>query len=99
MPAIAAAVQIGNSRFAWRASSVDVATVQPIVTAIAPAAMTVSQAIGTASGEASEGDPLEPEERADPGQRRAPVSLARRTRPRAPPKATATMSEMTPSGM
>ena len=38
---------------AWRTSSDDVATVQVIVAAIAPAAMTVSQAIGTTSGTAA----------------------------------------------
>ena len=49
LPAIAAAVHSGKRRFAWRASKVEVATVQPIVTAVAPAANTVSQAIGIAS--------------------------------------------------
>ena len=47
---MAAAVQIGNRRFAWRTSSEDVATVQVIVAAMVPAAITVSQATGTMSG-------------------------------------------------
>ena len=47
---MAAAVQIGNRRFAWRTSSEDVATVQVIVAAMVPADITVSQATGTMSG-------------------------------------------------
>src|SRR4029079_11266796 len=40
LPAIAAAVQIGKRRLAWRASNVDVATVHARVTPIVPAATT-----------------------------------------------------------
>ena len=44
-------MQSGNSRLAWRASNVDVATVQPIVAAIVPAAVTVNQRIGRTAAE------------------------------------------------
>ena len=95
---MAAAVQIGKSRFAWRTSSDEVATVQVIVAAMVPAAMTVSQATGTMSGTAASST--------NSATSRPPTTTSvipnRRAfamRPRAAPNATAMTSEIVPSGM
>ena len=100
LPAIAAAVQIGNRRFAWRASNVDAATVQPIVTAVAPADEDRQPRDRDGESEARrDGEPLDDEQtrRPRPGwprtAARAGPARAPRRRPARRPATTA------PSGM
>ena len=50
LPAMAAPVHSGKSRFACRASKTDPAIVHAIVTPIVPTAYTVSHASGTVAG-------------------------------------------------
>ena len=95
---MAAAVHNGNSRLACRASRDEPATVQAIVTASAPAAMTVSHATGTRESNAPS--------RTDSATRIAPIAsrTAGITRPRrylpsAAPMTVVATRETSPSGM
>ena len=92
-------MQIGKSRFACRASNVEVATVQPIVPAIVPAPVTVSQRIGRTASEPVDSAIRSTASATATEVSATPNSSDLRVRPSAAPRATATTSEISPRPM